>query len=304
MRHDVDHLRDEDLLLAVDGELTADRRYAVDAHLSRCDWCRARLTRFGVIGVSLVSPETPATAATTDGAPVVADPGAARERLALALAVAADQWARRSWTSRAFAHVPSGPRWALAAAASFAVLLLLRPPAAGRGPEPTFKVPELDARPIASLTPGATREMSGEELCGNGPPPVQEIASSVRAQVLGWYGMAHVPPAEYELDYLITPELGGAPDARNLWPQRYGSRIWNARVKDELEELLPTLVCGKRVDLATAQREIAMDWIAAYRKYFQSDDPVRVQTRLAGEGDVLVFGLRRGPSVVAKLTIY
>ncbi len=43
------------------------------------------------------------------------------------------------------------------------------------------------------------------------------------------YGMAGVPQAEYELDYLITPELGGAPDARNLWPQRYDVPGWNAR---------------------------------------------------------------------------
>jgi len=45
-------------------------------------------------------------------------------------------------------------------------------------------------------------------------------------------------------------------------------------VKDELEGLLPTLVCRGAVDLATAQREIAANWIAAYKKYFHTDRPV------------------------------
>ena len=61
--------------------------------------------------------------------------------------------------------------------------------------------------------------------------------------------MEHVAPSEYELDYLITPELGGVGDARNLWPQRYDSDVWNARVKDDLERLLPRLVCDGAVDL-------------------------------------------------------
>jgi len=41
-------------------------------------------------------------------------------------------------------------------------------------------------------------------------------------------------PDAYEVDYLITPELGGATDIRNLWP--YGDTVWNAHVKDQLED--------------------------------------------------------------------
>ena len=89
--------------------------------------------------------------------------------------------------------------------------------------------------------------------------------------------MENVPTDEYELDYLITPELGGAPDARNLWPQRYGSRVWNAHVKDDLERLLPRMVCNQEIRLETAQREIARDWIAAYRKYFKTDAPLQAE---------------------------
>ena len=93
------------------------------------------------------------------------------------------------------------------------------------------------------------------------------------------YGMEGLAEAEYELDYLITPELGGSSDRRNLWPERYQSRVWNALVKDELERLLPTLVCRGAIDLATAQRDIASNWIAAYKKYFRTDRPVATQAR-------------------------
>jgi hypothetical protein len=92
--------------------------------------------------------------------------------------------------------------------------------------------------------------------------------------------MEHVAEHEYELDYLITPELGGVADQRNLWPERYASGVWNARVKDDLEELLPQLVCDGTLALATAQRDIANDWIAAYKKYFRTDRPIAREAEL------------------------
>ena len=73
-------------------------------------------------------------------------------------------------------------------------------------------------------------------------------------------------PGDYEVDYLITPDLGGSGSLRNLWPQPYTAR-WNAREKDKLERRLHQLVCVGAVDIATAQREIAADWIRAYKKY-------------------------------------
>lgn len=138
---------------------------------------------------------------------------------------------------------------------------------------------EPGALPNRALTPGATRTLAVAELCGNSPAEPSPVPQSVRQEVLRNYRMEHVPDHEYELDYLVTPDLGGAPDARNLWPERYGSRVWNARVKDQLEDLLPQLVCQGEVDLATAQRDIATDWIAAYKKYFRTDHPIGLSTR-------------------------
>jgi len=72
---------------------------------------------------------------------------------------------------------------------------------------------------------------------------------------------------DYEEDHLVPLCLAGAPqDPANLWPQpRFGE--WSANRKDTLETKLCRLVCDGRVPLAEAQREIATDWIAAYRKY-------------------------------------
>jgi hypothetical protein len=140
------------------------------------------------------------------------------------------------------------------------------------------------ALPVASITPGATWDVDVEELC-SGATRMRPITSAMRAEVLNAYGVEELPADQYELDYLITPELGGATDARNLWPQRYQSPVWNARVKDELERLLPRLVCSRKLDLATAQREMASDWIAAYKKYFNTDVPLEAHRGPAIDDD-------------------
>ena len=75
------------------------------------------------------------------------------------------------------------------------------------------------------------------------------------------------------MDYLINPQLGGVDDVRNLWPQPYSSE-WNARAKDELERHLHQMVCDHKIELADAQREIAENWIDAYKKYFHTSKPI------------------------------
>jgi len=157
----------------------------------------------------------------------------------------------------------------VAVAVGAASLLPLRVPS-----RPGAAAIETGALPVASLTPGATVDIDVRDVCDETPRPPQTISIGVRQAVLHGYGMESVPEDQYELDYLITPQLGGAPDARNLWPQRYQARVWNAGVKDQLEDLLPRLVCEGRVDLRTAQRDIAADWVAAYRKYFRTASPV------------------------------
>jgi len=148
---------------------------------------------------------------------------------------------------------------------------------------------EPDALPLASLTPGATVDVTAAQICAAGRveerPEDRTIPAAMRQEVLRSYGMEAVPADEYELDYLITPELGGATNARNLWPQRYAARTWNAYVKDQLEDLLPQMVCTQQLDLQTAQHDIAVDWIAAYKKYFRTSDPLTRQPPTSSKDD-------------------
>ena len=142
--------------------------------------------------------------------------------------------------------------------------------------------------PMTIPSKGATADVTVDQLC-SGATDARPITVAMRAQVLSAYGVQDVPSDQYELDYLITPELGGATDVRNLWPQGYGSPIWNARVKDELEELLPRLVCSHQLDLTTAQRDMAADWIAAYKKYFKTDVPLEAHRGPAIDRDKEIY---------------
>jgi hypothetical protein len=76
------------------------------------------------------------------------------------------------------------------------------------------------------------------------------------------------------LDYLVAPELGGSDDIRNVWPQPYTDAVWNSHVKDALEDRLHELVCSGRISLATAQHDIATNWVQAYKKYFKTSVPL------------------------------
>ena len=104
------------------------------------------------------------------------------------------------------------------------------------------------------------------------PGPV--VSASLARQVFRRYGIRNPRPRSYEVDYLVPPALGGTADPSNLWPQPYSAGVWNSRVKDALEDRLRALVCEGKLDLATAQRDLASDWIAAYKKYFHTGAPL------------------------------
>jgi hypothetical protein len=61
-----------------------------------------------------------------------------------------------------------------------------------------------------------------------------------------------------EVDHLISIEIGGSNEQTNLWPQPYSGLQWTAHVKDR--------ICSGKILLTTAQKEIADDWVAAYKK--------------------------------------
>jgi hypothetical protein len=128
--------------------------------------------------------------------------------------------------------------------------------------------------PNPRLTPGATVFVSRGEICRETNAKNKAVPVALQRRVFDEYGIENPKPSAYEVDYLITPALGGADDIHNIWPQSYAETVWNAHVKDALEDHLRDLVCDGQLDLATAQREISTNWIEAYKKYFQTDRPL------------------------------
>jgi hypothetical protein len=255
MNPEMPHLPDEQLLLIVDGELPQRAAEAATRHLDGCGSCRRRLEQIEA-------------SASEFGRAYHQD---------LVTRTPTSKPLRQALEARLtdIEH-KTAPSWAVACAILAAVVLGVEFLSSRSGPSPAAGDPHTGPRPIAYLTPGATRAVTANDLCGIDPARPRSISPRVRQAVLRDYSMELVSARDYELDYLITPELGGSDDRRNLWPERYSSDVWNARVKDELERLLPKLVCAGTVPLATAQRDMATDWIAAYQKYFQTDRPLHI----------------------------
>jgi hypothetical protein len=133
--------------------------------------------------------------------------------------------------------------------------------------EPTIDPSHLAHMPNPALTPGDVLPVAVGDICVAGySSKVRLVTEAVKNQVYLEYGITSHKPYEYEVDHLISLELGGSNSVKNLWPEPYAGD-WNAHVKDKIENKLHALVCDGQLDLQTAQQEITTDWIAAYIKY-------------------------------------
>ncbi len=123
--------------------------------------------------------------------------------------------------------------------------------------------------PDPKLTPGAVLPVTEKDVCQPGyAGKVRDVPYSVKAAVYKRYGISHHGWGEYELDHLISLELGGSNAVENLWPQAFGGQPYNAIVKDRLERELHRRVCSGQMTLAGAQAQIRTDWTKAYDRIF------------------------------------
>lgn len=150
--------------------------------------------------------------------------------------------------------------------------------------------------PDPKKTPGATLPVTVQDICVPGyTKKVRNVPSSVKKQVYAAYGIASRRPGQYEVDHLISLELGGSNSVKNLWPESYVTQPWNAHVKDQLENELHDEICSGKIPLQQAQQEIATDWIGAYKRHFHTNVP------LAGAGRVrLPRGATGGGNAVSS----
>lgn len=259
------HISDRELVMAADGELRAGDLKRIRTHLEACWSCRARQREMeGAVAdfVRLYKASAPAPIPAAQGPRALL-----KARMAqLKLHGRAPWWRPQSVARYAW---PGATAAALVVAA-FVVAALWTDRLLQEHAAPTVVL----AAPNPSLTPGAAVLEASNRLCQESLPKNKPVPSALRRQVLSEYGVADASEKAYEVDYLITPALGGSDDIHNLWPHSYTNTEWNASVKDELEDRLHSMVCRGQLDLPTAQREIAANWIGAYKKYFHTDRPI------------------------------
>jgi len=119
--------------------------------------------------------------------------------------------------------------------------------------------------PDHNLTPGVIdTAVTNEQLCLAGyTGSVRNVSASTKKKVFAEYSID--PKADkFEIDHLISLEIGGKNDITNLWPQSYTTMPWNAHVKDKLENKLHRMICDGIITKEQAQEQISKDWIKTY----------------------------------------
>lgn len=261
------HPSDQSILQYADGELSHPRAMQIRRHLAACWDCRSRLSAVE----STISNLVQATHRSLDSKiPPIDGP---RALLNARLTIEAIEPHPASWWQ--FRNSFSGRGLAYAAALALVILLVGRT-AYVRARHDQLAVSRFDAMlPDRSLTPGTTRPVAVADICAaNHDEVVRPVSTSLQQEVFKEYGIRGVPAGNYEVDHLITPGLGGTDDIRNLWPEPRYDTAWNSFVKDDLEDYLHQSVCRGDLDLEVAQRDVATDWISAYKKYFHTEVPL------------------------------
>ncbi len=124
-----------------------------------------------------------------------------------------------------------------------------------------------NALPDAACTPGAIfADVTKDQVCVPGySKGVRNVPDSVKNQVFDEYGIASHSAGEYEVDHLISLELGGSNDIANLWPEAAEPRP-GFHEKDKVENYLHAQVCNGAMSMADAQNIIATDWLSVYNQ--------------------------------------
>jgi len=137
-------------------------------------------------------------------------------------------------------------------------------------PDPVYVPPAKSGAqlPNPQLTPGVVDpKLTAAVLCGKRfrTGQIRNVDESTKRKVCQEYGvrLSDCNGRTLEIDHLISLELGGSNDMRNLWAQPYNPRP-AAHEKDLVEDWLHRQVCSGKVSLPEAQREIVDDWYGIY----------------------------------------
>ena len=119
----------------------------------------------------------------------------------------------------------------------------------------------------SACTPGAIISTATKaQICQSGyAKSVRNVPTSEKDQVYAEYGITHHATGEYEVDHLVSLELGGSNDIANLWPEAASPKP-GFHEKDKVENYLHAQVCTGVISLKEAQIQIATNWLTVYNQ--------------------------------------
>ncbi len=121
----------------------------------------------------------------------------------------------------------------------------------------------------------AYKNLTTEELCERGyTKKVRAVNTRLKKQVFKNYGVVRGHFREYEVDHIISLELGGDNSIDNLFPQPYEVYLkvngkdmrMGAREKDVVETNLHKKICRGEMSPKQAQEIITTNWVGYYLK--------------------------------------
>lgn len=120
-----------------------------------------------------------------------------------------------------------------------------------------------------TTTPGLVRTTDVKQICqGGSTKQFRKTTEAMKSQVYKAYGVTRnkgICRGGCEVDHLVSLEIGGADDVKNLWPQPSQPKP-GFHEKDKLENWLHRQICAGKMPPEEAQSAIAADWYALYLK--------------------------------------
>jgi len=113
-----------------------------------------------------------------------------------------------------------------------------------------------------AIIPDATKD----KICVSGySSSVRNVPTSEKNQVYAEYGITSHTTGEYEVDHIISLELGGSNEIANLYPEAALPKP-GFHEKDKVENYLHSQVCSGAIALHDAQVKIANSWLDVYNQ--------------------------------------
>jgi len=119
-----------------------------------------------------------------------------------------------------------------------------------------------------ALNPAVTQQTIEQTICRRGGytgtiRPPTSYTEPLKFKEMAAYGFSNRSASDFELDHLISLEIGGAAsDPRNLWPESHEAPSFSFQ-KDKVENTLHTEICDHKISLQEAQYRI-LHW-SSYR---------------------------------------